>query len=122
MAVEAFQQALTILLADPGVSALVADRIVPLLRLQEMGLPSVTLRRIVLTPTNSISGDEGLDNTRLQIDSLDDNYDGARQVADAVRAAMKAAGIQLINEIDVDSSLLPVGVANQIIQEFEVWS
>lgn len=122
MAVEAFQQALTILLADPGVSALVADRIVPLLRPQEMGLPSVTLRRVVMTPTNSISGDEGLDNTRLQIDSLDDNYDGARQVADAVRAAMKAAGIQLINEIDVDSSLLPVGVANQIIQEFEVWS
>lgn len=122
MAVEAFQQALAILLATPAVAALVADRIVPLLRPQEMALPSITLRRVVMTPTNSLGGDEGLDNTRLQIDSLDDNYDGARQVADAVRAAMKAAGIQLINEIDVDSSLLPVGVANQIIQEFEVWS
>lgn len=122
MAAEAVQQALAILTADATVTALVAGRIFPLTRPQEMAVPSITLRRVVLTPTNHLGGDGGLDNVRLQVDSLDVTYAGARAVADAVRAAMKTAGILMTNEIDGEPELLPVGIADQIIQEFEVWS
>lgn len=122
MAAEAVQQALAILLNDATVSGLVAARVFPLILPQETQVPAITLRRITLTPTNHLAGDAGLDNARLQVDSLDVTYAGARAVADAVRAAMNTAGVQMTNEIDVEPSLLPVGIANQIIQEFQVWS
>lgn len=122
MAAEAVQQALAILLNDTTVSGLVAARIFPLILPQETQVPAITLRRITMTPTNHLTGDAGLDNARLQVDSLDVTYAGARAVADAVRAAMNTAGVQMTNEIDVEPSLLPVGIANQIIQEFQVWS
>lgn len=122
MALEAVQQALAILLADATVTSLVGTRIYPLTRPQEMQVPSITLRRIILTPSNSLGGDSSLDYTRLQVDSLDVTYLGARAVADAVRAALKAANIQMLTEIDDQPQLLPVGIADQIIQEFQVWS
>lgn len=122
MALEAVQQVLAILTADATVTALVAGRIFPLTRPQDMAVPSITLRRVVLTPTNYLGGDGGLDNVRVQVDSLDVTYAGARAVADAVRNAMRSAGVVMTNEIDGQPEILPVGMADQIIQEFEVWS
>jgi hypothetical protein len=121
MAAEAITQALGILSGAAPVVALVGTRISPLIRAQDLALPAVTLQRITMTPSNTFVGNGGLDGTRLQVDSWDATYAGARALANAVRAAFDAVPVLMTLEID-SFQLEPVPGAYQITQEYQIWS
>jgi hypothetical protein len=101
MAIEVVRLAL---ISASAVTALVpAARITPLRRPQGITLPAITLQRIVDVPFNHLTGSAGLDLTSVQLDVFAIDYSGAsgaRAIADACRAALYAAGIQLQTEIE----------------------
>jgi hypothetical protein len=90
-----------VLIAASAVTSLVpAARIEALRRTQGIGIPAITLQRIVDTPFNKLDGHAGLDVTLVQLDVFDDDYTRGLQIADACRAALYAAGIQLQSETE----------------------
>jgi hypothetical protein len=71
-----------------SVTALVVDRIYPLLMPQDPTLPAVTYQRISDNPINSLSGHGGLDNPRIQIDCWATSYSAVKTLSNAVIKAM----------------------------------
>jgi hypothetical protein len=74
-----------------SVTALVVDRIYPLLMPQDPTLPAVTYQRISDNPINSLSGHGGLDNPRIQIDCWATSYSGVKTLSNAVIKAMDSS-------------------------------
>ena len=88
-----------LLLADTGVSALVADstrdppgrgRVFPLMLPQTPAspLPAITYARVSGIRDTTLSGPVGLVKARLQVDCWASTFDGARGLAGAVRRAL----------------------------------
>lgn len=109
-----------ILIADATVTGLVDDRISPVLKQQGIKYPVVTLDRTELTPTNHLTGDAGLDSVLVGVRSWATTYKEARQVADACRAAIVAAGHLMQSERDNYEDGIDPGLY-LITQEFQVW-
>jgi hypothetical protein len=122
MAAEAVQQVLAVLNGAAPVVALVGTRISPLIRPQDAVLPSITIQRISLIPSNSMQGNGGLDIARVQIDSWGATYTDARAVATAVRAAMDAVPICMDSELDAAFIEEPPNGVYRIIQEYTIFS
>lgn len=121
MASEAIQQVLAVLTLAAPVTALVGSRITPLIRTQDLALPAITLQRITMTPTNQFSGDAGLDQARVQVDCYGASYIDARNVANAVRTAMRAVPILMTLETERFDEPPNPGVYS-VTQEYEVWT
>lgn len=74
--------------ADAGVSALVADRIYPVILPQKPTYPAITFGKVSGLRAPNLSGPSGLARPRISISSWGLTYKSAKDVATAVRQAM----------------------------------
>jgi len=79
------------LLAASAVTALVVDRIYPIVAKQACALPTLVFKRISTERVTSLSGETGLEDVRVQIDCRATTYLGAKALAHTVLDAMGAA-------------------------------
>jgi hypothetical protein len=77
-----------LLAADPGVSALVADRIRPLRLAQGETYPAITYQRIACSPRSTLDGATGRLRSVVQATCWAESYLEAHALADAVRACV----------------------------------
>lgn len=73
-----------------GLTALVGDRIYPLVIPEQAGLPAIAYQRISTRITYSHDGDSELDRTRFQFACVAKTAKEAREVAEQVVAALSA--------------------------------
>lgn len=109
-----------VLIAYAPLTAIVGDRISPLIKSQGVVTPAITLRRGHTEPQNHLTGNGSLDAVTVFCDCWADSYVQARDVADKARAALIAAGIQLENEFDNYEPAIDPGLYN-VSQEYLVW-
>jgi hypothetical protein len=110
-----------ILMADPAVVTLVVDRITPLVRTQDIGVPAVTLQLITGAPENHLQGDSGLQYNRVQLDAWAETYDGAEILAKLCRTAIVAGGFICDRELDNFDDTAQLSGLFSKTQEYSVW-
>jgi hypothetical protein len=81
----------TLLLANAPVAAIIGTCLYPVILPQSPTLPAVTYFRVSGGQENSLKGYSGLEHPRIQIDCWSLTYAGAKELANAVRAAMDLA-------------------------------
>ena len=78
----------SLLSADPGIAAIVADRITPVVSLEGGDMPALTYLIVDSIRAYSLAGPSGVARARVQFDSWGNHYLDARRLADAVRKAV----------------------------------
>ena len=107
---------------DAGLSALVGSKVFALIIPQGTKLPCITFQRIGGMPANTLSGYSGLEEIDLQIDVWARDYDEAKAVAKAVRAAMPPSGPQFSAHLIEDQDLYEDGTNYfRVSMEYTVW-
>jgi hypothetical protein len=84
------EELIGLLLGDAGVSGIVATRVWPGSMPQGSRRPAVVVNTIGATPEYVDEGEAGLVEARVQIDSWDNTYSGAKLLSRAVKAALSA--------------------------------
>lgn len=108
--------------ADPGLSELVGNNVFALIIPQGTKLPCITFQRIGGMPANTLSGHSGLEEIDLQIDVWARDYDEAKAIAKAVRAAMPSSGPRFSAHLIEDQDLYEDGTNYfRVSMEFKVW-
>lgn len=118
------------LVANAGVTALVADRVFPQFQSADDAgaTPYVTTQVVGINPTNDLDGEDALQNTRVQITAWSDSKFNAIAVRDAVKTALVGqhapfgpvarASARRVSEIDVyDDKAQLVGIAT----DYSLW-
>lgn len=78
--------------ADSSITALVSDRISPLLLKDGSSLPAITYQAISGEPQTDLSGGDGdMVRYRMQLNVWADSYLGAKALAELVRTRLKTA-------------------------------
>lgn len=107
---------------DAGLSALVGNKVFALVIPQGTKLPCITFQRIGGMPANTLSGHSGLEEIDLQIDVWARDYDEAKAIAKAVRAAMPPSGPRFSAHLIEDQDLYEDGTNYfRVNLEFKVW-
>ena len=107
---------------DAGLSALVGSKVFPLFIPSGNYLPCVTFQRLGGRPPNTLSGASGLEEIDLQIDVWARDYDEAKAIAKAVRAAMSPSGPRFSAHLIEDQDLYEDGTNYfRVSMEFKVW-
>ena len=107
---------------DAGLSALVGSKVFALVIPQGTKLPCITFQRIGGMPANTLSGHSGLEEIDLQIDVWARDYDEAKAIAKAVRAAMPPSGPRFSAHLIEDQDLYEDGTNYfRVNMEFKVW-
>ena len=107
---------------DAGLSALVGNKVFALVIPQGTKLPCITFQRIGGMPANTLSGHSGLEEIDLQIDVWARDYDEAKAIAKAVRAAMPPSGPRFSANLIEDQDLYEDGTNYfRVNMEFKVW-
>lgn len=107
---------------DAGLSALVGSKVFALVIPQGTKLPCITFQRIGGMPANTLSGASGLEEIDLQIDVWARDYDEAKAIAKAVRAAMPPSGPRFSAHLIEDQDLYEDGTNYfRVNMEFKVW-
>jgi len=107
---------------DAGLSALVGNKVFALVIPQGTKLPCITFQRIGGMPANTLSGHSGLEEIDLQIDVWARDYDEAKAIAKAVRAAMPPSGPWFSAHLIEDQDLYEDGTNYfRVNMEFKVW-
>ena len=113
---------LRMLQEDAGLSALVGNKVFALVIPQGTKLPCITFQRIGGMPANTLSGHSGLEEIDLQIDVWARDYDEAKAIAKAVRAAMPPSGPRFSAHLIEDQDLYEDGTNYfRVNMEFKVW-
>jgi hypothetical protein len=112
----------TILSASTDVTTRSAGRIELLTKPKSIGVPSVCLFVVTTTPVNGLEAWNGLDGNLVQVDSYAPTYTDAKQLAQACRDALEAAGHEMAGEFDnFDDGVELTGLA-RVTQQYNVWS
>ena len=107
---------------DAGLSAMVGNKVFALVIPQGTKLPCITFQRIGGMPANTLSGHSGLEEIDLQIDVWARDYDEAKAIAKAVRAAMPPSGPRFSAHLIEDQDLYEDGTNYfRVNMEFKVW-
>ena len=107
---------------DAGLSALVGNKVFALVIPQGTKLPCITFQRIGGMPANTLSGHSGLEEIDPQIDVWARDYDEAKAIAKAVRAAMPPSGPRFSAHLIEDQDLYEDGTNYfRVNMEFKVW-
>lgn len=107
---------------DAGLSALVGNKVFALVIPQGTKLPCITFQRIGGMPANTLSGHSGLEEIDLQINVWARDYDEAKAIAKAVRAAMPPSGPRFSAHLIEDQDLYEDGTNYfRVNMEFKVW-
>lgn len=85
-----------------ALTAIVSNRIYPIMMPQEPTIPAVTYQRVSNVHINAISGACGLDNIRIQIDCWTTSYSAAKTLGDVLRKAMASAPFTALQLSDED--------------------
>ena len=108
--------------ADLGLSELIGNKVFALVIPQGTKLPCITFQRIGGMPANTLAGHSGLEEIDLQIDVWARDYDEAKAVAKAVRAAMPPSGPWFSAHLIEDQDLYEDGTNYfRVSMEFKVW-
>lgn len=108
--------------ADLGLSELIGNKVFALVIPQGTKLPCITFQRIGGMPANTLAGHSGLEEIDLQIDVWARDYDEAKAIAKAVRAAMPPSGPQFSAHLIEDQDLYEDGTNYfRVSMEFKVW-
>lgn len=75
---------------DPTIAAVVGDRVFPLRRAQGSAYPAIVVTRISGQPLYADDGEVGLQDARVQIDSVAQSYTAAKDLAQMVRRLLSA--------------------------------
>ena len=122
-----------ILSENAGVSALAGDRIYPVYMPQSCTMPAIAYQEIASTREYVMSGAIGMVSARYQINCWDDDYAGARDLADAVRIALEdysgvISGVSIYTTFLADQRDLTVFPAgNEVLRrsgkrlDFTIW-
>lgn len=78
------------LLADGNVAALAGSRIFPGMRPQAAQLPAIVCNMISSNPSYSDDGEDGIAESRMQIDCWGATYSAAKLLARAVKSSLSA--------------------------------
>ena len=113
----------SVLEAAAAVKTLTGDenRIYPQILPQKPDLPAITHTRIGGAPVSSFDGQDGLDNGLYQLDCWAETAKAARQLADAVAAAIDDAAAlgstleSVVNDYEEDTRLYRVSM------DFSFW-
>lgn len=81
------------LTGNPGVAALVTDRVYPLIAPQDAALPYLVYQRISTARERSHSGPSGLAHPRFQVTAVAATYSAVRNLANAVRIALDGSAL-----------------------------
>ena len=109
---------LRMLQEDAGLSTLVGSKVFPLFIPSGNYLPCVTFQRL----GGRLSGVSGLEEIDLQIDVWARDYDEAKAIAKAVRAAMPPSGPRFSAHLIEDQDLYEDGTNYfRVNMEFKVW-
>ena len=107
---------------DAGLSALVGNKVFALVIPQGTKLPCISYQRFGGRPANTLSGASGLEEIDLQIDVWARDYDEAKAIAKAVRAAMPSSGPRFSAHLIEDQDLYEDGTNYfRVSMEFKVW-
>lgn len=107
---------------DPGLSELIGNKVFALIIPQGTKLPCITFQRLGGSPANTLAGASGLEEIDLQIDVWARDYDEAKAIAKAVRAAMPPSGPQFSAHLIEDQDLYEDGTNYfRVSMEFKVW-
>ncbi len=117
----AIQEIHDILAADGGVTALVGQRISPITNAQDTPLPFITLQRVSLSPANHLTGHGYMDANRVQVDSCALSFVDVTTLANAVRAAMDAADVLMLSQVDLFEDQQAPGFY-RISQDYLYWT
>lgn len=113
---------LRMLQEDAGLSTLVGSKVFALVIPQGTKLPCITFQRIGGMPANTLSGHSGLEEIDLQIDVWARDYDEAKAIAKAVRAAMPPSGPRFSAHLIEDQDLYEDGTNYfRVSMEYKVW-
>ena len=113
---------LRMLQEDAGLSALVGSKVFPLFIPSGNHLPCVTFQRLGGRPANTLYGASGLEEIDLQIDVWARDYDEAKAIAKAVRAAMPPNGEVFGAHLIEDQDLYEDGTNYfRVSMEYKVW-
>lgn len=117
-----FDTALYSRLHAGGVAALVSDRIYPSVAKEGATFPMLVYTLVSAVPSNTLDGDDGLDNALVQVDAIAETFTAAKALADAVRALMTSGS---------DFRCVPQGVGRAffdpdakkhvIQQDYSIW-
>lgn len=110
----------SVLSNDATVNGLVSGRITPLQSPELATLPLITVERVTMNPSYSLTGDCGLDAHLMHINCFSNTYADSRAIAAAVRSAMAAAKHVMQNETE-DYDPAPDPGMYRITQEWLVW-
>ncbi len=91
---------------DAGVSALVGNRVYPLMAPQDAALPHLVYQRISSPRLRSHGGPSGLAHPRFQITATAGSYSAARSLANAVRASLDGFRGTMGGGVSVGASFL----------------
>ena len=106
----------------PGLSELIGNKAFALVIPQGTKLPCVTFQRLGGRPANTLSGASGLEEIDLQIDVWARDYDEAKAIAKAVRAAMPSSCPRFSAHLIEDQDLYEDGTNYfRVSMEFKVW-
>lgn len=119
--------------SDAAIAALVNGRVYPLRRPQGSAFPAIVSTRVSGQPLYDDDGEVGLQNARVQVDSIALTYTQAKDLAQAVRAALTAfsgvhAGINFSYiMLDEERDLTETGAnaaeyVSRIAMDFIVWT
>jgi hypothetical protein len=78
----------SILIDDGDVGALVGDRVFPIVRRDGSALPAIVYQQISGVRDQMLSGPSGFVEARFQINCWAETYEGADELAEAVRGAL----------------------------------
>ena len=113
---------LRMLQEDAGLSTLVGSKVFPLFIPSGNHLPCVTFQRLGGRPANTLYGASGLEEIDLQIDVWARDYDEAKAIAKAVRAAMPPNGEVFGAHLIEDQDLYEDGTNYfRVSMEYKVW-
>lgn len=118
---------------DVAVAGIVSDRVYPVRRPQGSAFPAIVVSRISGQPLYSDEGEVGLQNARVQVDSMAMTYTAAKDLAQMVRTRLSGfsgvnAGIDfsfIMLDEERDLSESGANVAEypvRIAMDFIVWT
>lgn len=105
-----------------AVLALVGDRIYPSVAKEGAAFPMLVYSIVSAVPMMSLSGEDGLDNAIVQVDSIAETFTAAKALADAVRGLMTSGADFACVPQNLARSFFDVDAKKHVVQQdFSIW-
>jgi hypothetical protein len=103
-----------------SLKGLVSGRMFPKVAPLGIDAPYIIYSQVVGTPENSLDGDSGLTNYRMQVDYYHNTYGEAKVLAESGRGVMKIAAYRPLLLLEVDWQDPDTGLY-KFTQDYSIW-